>query len=159
MCTGYMQILYHLMGFPGGLDGKELPHNAGVLGFIPGSGRRPGRGHGNLLQYSCLENPHGQRSLAGYSPRGHKELDMTKTTKYNNTILCKGLEQLRIQIFGVADVGINTLQMPMDGCTYLSVGCLSVMELTSLKCRFYVHRNFDFFPAAPPLLLRTVIGT
>ena len=67
MCTGYMQILYHLMGFPGGLDGKELPHNAGVLGFIPGSGRRPGRGHGNLLQYSCLENPHGQRSLAGSS--------------------------------------------------------------------------------------------
>ena len=38
----------------------------------------PGGGHGNPLQYSCLENPHGQRSLAGYSPWGHKELDMTK---------------------------------------------------------------------------------
>ena len=34
-----------------------------------------GGGHGNPLQYSCLENPHGQRSLAGCSPRGHKELD------------------------------------------------------------------------------------
>ena len=35
---------------------------------IPGSGRSPGGGHGNALPYSCLENPHGQRSLAGYSP-------------------------------------------------------------------------------------------
>jgi len=36
---------------------------------VPGSGRSPGGGHGNPLQYSCLENPHGQRSLAGYSPQ------------------------------------------------------------------------------------------
>ena len=35
---------------------------------IPGSGKCPGGGHGNPLQYICLENPHGQRSLAGYSP-------------------------------------------------------------------------------------------
>ena len=38
----------------------------------------PGGGHGNLLQYSCLENPHGQRSLAGYTPWGRKELDTTE---------------------------------------------------------------------------------
>ena len=37
-------------------------------GSIPGSQRSPGGGHGNTLQYSCLENPHGQRSLVGYSP-------------------------------------------------------------------------------------------
>ena len=37
-----------------------------------------GEGNGNPLQYSCLENPHGQRSLAGHSPWGHKESDMTK---------------------------------------------------------------------------------
>ena len=36
--------------------------------------------HGNPLQYSCLENPHGQRSLAGSSPWGHKESDMTEAT-------------------------------------------------------------------------------
>ena len=35
-------------------------------------------GHGNTLQYSCLDNPHGQRSLVGYTPWGHKELDMTE---------------------------------------------------------------------------------
>ena len=50
----------------------------GDLGLIPGLGRSPGGGHGNPLQYSCLENPHGQRSLAGYIPWGHKELDMTE---------------------------------------------------------------------------------
>jgi len=37
----------------------------------------PGGGHGNPLQCSCLENPHGQRSLVGYSPRGRKESDTT----------------------------------------------------------------------------------
>ena len=46
----------------------------------PGSGRSPGGGHGNSLQYSCLENPHGQRSLVGYSPLDCKESDMSKTT-------------------------------------------------------------------------------
>ena len=37
-----------------------------------------GGGHGNPLKYSCLENPHGQGSLVGYSPCGHKELDRTE---------------------------------------------------------------------------------
>ena len=46
----------------------------GDLGLIPGWGRSPGRGNVNPLQYSCLENPHGQRSLAGYSPWGDKAL-------------------------------------------------------------------------------------
>ena len=55
------------MGFPGGLDSKESTCSAGDLGSIPGLGRSPGGGHGNPLQYSYLENPHGQRSLAGYS--------------------------------------------------------------------------------------------
>ena len=48
------------------------------LSSIPGLGRSPGGGHGNPLQYSSLENPHGQRSLAGYSPWGHKLLDTTE---------------------------------------------------------------------------------
>ena len=48
----------------------------GNLGSIPGL-RRSGGGHGNPLQYSSLENPHEQRSLAGYSPWGHKEQDTT----------------------------------------------------------------------------------
>ena len=63
------------LGFPGGSDGKESICNARDLGSIPGLGRSPGRGHDNPLQYSCLENPHGQRSLVGYSPWGRKESD------------------------------------------------------------------------------------
>ena len=57
-----------LSGFPGGSDGKESTCNARDLGSIPGSRRSPQGGHGNPCQYSSLENPHGQRSLAGYSP-------------------------------------------------------------------------------------------
>ena len=44
------------MGFPGGSDGKETACNARDLGPIPGSGRPPGEGNGNPLQYPCLEN-------------------------------------------------------------------------------------------------------
>ena len=67
-----------ISGFLGGSDGKKSACNVGDLGLIPGLGRSPGGGHGNPLQYSCLENPHGQRSLESYSPWGHKELDMTE---------------------------------------------------------------------------------
>ena len=44
-------------GFPGGSDGKASVYNSEDLGSIPGSGRFPGEGNGNPLQYSCLENP------------------------------------------------------------------------------------------------------
>ena len=54
-------------GFPGGSDGKESACNLGDPNSIPGLGRPPGGGHGHPLQYSCLENPHGQRSLVGHS--------------------------------------------------------------------------------------------
>ena len=87
----FRQILYHLShqgspnsifkkdckyrGFPGGSVCKESICNAGDLGSISGLGRSSGGGHGNPLQYSCLENPHGQRSLVNYSPWGHKKSD------------------------------------------------------------------------------------
>ena len=57
---------------------KESACNAGDRGSIPGSGRSPGEGNDNLFQYSCLENPHGQWSLVGYSPRGCKDQDTTE---------------------------------------------------------------------------------
>ena len=59
---------------------KNTPANAGGVrdeALNPGSGRSPGGGHGNPLQYSCLKNPRGQRSLVGYSPQGHTELGTT----------------------------------------------------------------------------------
>ena len=64
--------------FPGGSDSKGSACSEGNRGWISGLERSPGGGHGNPLQYSCLENPHGQRSLAGYSPWGLKELDTTE---------------------------------------------------------------------------------
>ena len=66
------------LGFPGGSDGKEPTCNSGDSDSIPGLGRSPGGGHGNPLQYSCLENPHGQTSLVGYSPWGRKGSDTTE---------------------------------------------------------------------------------
>ena len=63
------------------LSSKESICNAGDAGdvsSIPGLGRCPGGGCGNPLQHSCQENPLGQRSLAGYSPWGPRELDTTE---------------------------------------------------------------------------------
>ena len=66
-CTGF--------GIPGGSVVKNLPANAGDAGLIPESGRSPGGGNGNPLQYSCLGNPMdgGRRSLVGHSLWGCKE--------------------------------------------------------------------------------------
>ena len=63
------------MGLPGGVKVKNPPSNVGDIRdmvLIPTSGRSPGRGHGNPIQYSCLENSQGQKSLAGYNPLGCK---------------------------------------------------------------------------------------
>ena len=76
------------LGFAGDSDGEESTYNARDLGSIPGLGRSPGGGHSNSLQCSGLENPHGQRSLAGYSPWGHKELDTTKQLSAAPLFVC-----------------------------------------------------------------------
>ena len=73
----YMYI-HTCMSFPGGSDDKASAYNAGDPGSIPGSGRSPGEGNGNPLQYSCLEKSHGWRNLVGFSPWGHKESDTTE---------------------------------------------------------------------------------
>ena len=76
--------------FPGGSDSKESACNVGDLGLIPGLERSPEEGNGYQLQYSCLENPHGQKRLAGYSLCDHKASDRT--------------EQLRKQIVAYGSV-------------------------------------------------------
>ena len=57
--TGWHSVL-STSGFPGGSDGKESTCNVGDLGSVPALGRSPGGEHGNLFQYSCLENPMGR---------------------------------------------------------------------------------------------------
>ena len=76
------------MVFPRGSDGKESPCNAGELGLFLGLGRFPAKRHGNLLQYSCLKNAHGQRSLAGCNPWIYKESDTAEqqsTAEHDDT--------------------------------------------------------------------------
>ena len=74
-------LLEHLeapMGFPGGSEVKASASNMGDLGSIPGLGRFPWRRVWQPTPVSLPGESHGQRSLAGYSPWGHKELDMTE---------------------------------------------------------------------------------
>ena len=78
-CANNFICLLHLVlhqGFLGCSDGKESTCNAEDPGLIPGLGG--GGGHGNPFQCSCLENPHGQRSLVGCSPWGRKESETTE---------------------------------------------------------------------------------
>ena len=73
------------MGLPWWLIGKESTCNAGDTGWIPESRRSPEEGHGNPLQYSCLENPIGR----GYSPQDCKESDSTEATEHTqHSLLC-----------------------------------------------------------------------
>ena len=65
------------MSFPGSSHGKGSACSAGDPGLIPVFGRSPEGGHGNPLQHSCLENPHGQRSLWA-TVQGHKKSHMTE---------------------------------------------------------------------------------
>ena len=81
--------------------GKEFDCIAGNMGPVPGLGRSGG-GHGNPLQYSCLENLHGQRGLAGYSPCVHKESDMTEqgnTAQHLNLYHCVSIYLRSFQPF------------------------------------------------------------
>ena len=71
----------HCMGFPRGSEVKASASNGGDLGSIPGSGRSPGEGNGNPLQYSCLENPMDAEAQS----IGYKQLDIL-TQKVNTAL-------------------------------------------------------------------------
>ena len=95
--------------FPGVSDRKESAYNAGDLRSIPGLGRFPGGGHGYPTPVFLPRETHGQRSLVGYSPWGHKESDTTqrpststhsskKFCTQNVNLLCKSLAATLNQI-------------------------------------------------------------
>ena len=71
-------MCYINTGFLGGSDGKVSACNVEDPGLIPESGRFPGEGNGNPLQFSLPGKSYGWRSLVGYNPWGHKELDATE---------------------------------------------------------------------------------
>ena len=66
------------------VDRESACHTGDATGSIPASSRSSG-GQSNPLQYSCLGESYGQRSLAGYSPQGHTESDMTEVTQHTST--------------------------------------------------------------------------
>ena len=78
-----------LLDFPGGSDGKASVYNVGDLGLIPGSGRSPGEGNGNPLQYSCLENP---MDRGAWYPWGHKS--QTRLSNFTFTLLLHPILQM-----------------------------------------------------------------
>ena len=87
MATGiWYYFSFNCIDFPGGSDCKETTCNAEGPGSISGLGRSPGEGHGNSLQYSCLEDPHEQRSLEGCSLCSHKESDVTERLSTAQTL-------------------------------------------------------------------------
>ena len=87
-CLSVLHIVVYMLllgASPVALVLKNPPSNAGAIrdmGSTPQSGRSPGGGLGHPLQYSCLENPHGQRSLVDYSPWGCKKSDTTEGTEH-----------------------------------------------------------------------------
>ena len=72
-------------GFPGGSDGKESACSVGDLGLIPESGRSPGEGHGNSLQYACLENSM-DRGAWWATVWGHKRVGHDLATRQQQSI-------------------------------------------------------------------------
>ena len=121
---------------------KNPPANAGHIrdwdltpqDSIPASGRSPGDGNGNLLQYSCLKNPHGQRSLAGYSPCGcrvgHNWSDFSTATH--------GFMYMYSQFSSVTDSGWHGA----EGASWLEGS-----RLQQTRCHFWL-----------PCLLRAVFS-
>ena len=100
--------------------------DTGDEGSIPESGRSPGGGHGNLLQCSCLPNPHGQRSLVGYSPWRCTELDTTEATQH----VCTFIRKQAYKGYGFTEVKFLALYI----------------LLTQIKVRLHrkVYRRFIF---------------
>ena len=77
------KYIFQILGFPGGLDSEESACNTRNLSSIPGLGRSPGGGHGNLLHYSCLENPT-DRGVWQATLHRVAESDMTEVTYHEH---------------------------------------------------------------------------
>ena len=94
----------NIEGLPWWLSGEESAYNAGAVedaGLIPGSGRSPGGGHGNPLQYSCLENPMDRGTWWATVHGGHKKSDTREVTyhSYRPFSSQESISSIRPEIF------------------------------------------------------------
>ena len=92
---------FQCKGIPSGSDGKESAYNTGDLSSSPSLGRSPGGEHGNPLQYSCLENPLGQRSLLVYSTWGRKKSDTTDRLSTAQCVYTTGIKEVSKELICV----------------------------------------------------------
>ena len=136
--------------FPYSSVGKESPCNAGDLGSILGSERSPGEGNGNRFQYSCFlpGESQGQRSLAGYSPWGHKS--RTRLSGYTTNTMCGRLrngEKKRCLFFPppweFQTSFSSSLGTPDFLSTYLGIDSLTTMML---RASWYENRHQPWSP-------------
>ena len=114
------------VGLPCSSDGKESTCNARDPGSIPGSGRSSGGSHYNPLQYSCLKNPHGPRSLASYiQSMGSPRVGHNWATKHN---ISKAL--FRDQGHGISKYAIR---LPYHSLELIGKGLLGSAENNTLS--------------------------
>ena len=128
-------ITYQLLGFPSSSDGKASACNAGGPGSITGLGRSPGEGNGNPLQFLPGEF-HGQKSLEGYNPWGHKELDTTEQLTHTHTHTHTSVIK-KPSVFP-----INTLRLKIAGHSFLLI--IPLLWLGQ-HCRIK-HKEHSFRP-------------
>ena len=114
---------------PGGSDGKTSVYNAGDLGSIPGSGRSPGEGKGNQLQYSCLENP---MDRGAWCPWGRKESDTTEWLHFHFQRFVKS-----------SHVVVNIYWVPTI-CQVLCQGCVLFHWIFTIILSNYFHCYLSF---------------
>ena len=95
----------------------------------------PGEGHGNPLQYSCLENPHGQRSLAGYSPWGRKESDMTEWLSTAQQLVNRQLQTLHSRRLTERSLSKQRAHLSWANCQHL-YWKMKVSHATMKNCLF-----------------------
>ena len=138
---------------PSGLDSKESACNAGDLGLIPGSGRSPGEGNGNLLQYSRLENPMDR----GYSPWGCKESNMTEQLTLSLCIPHSGKWQLHPYSCSLKQALLIHFQYTAHICSFCSVSIAPTWDQATIILHLYsaiislLVSPFLFLPPYPAI--------
>ena len=110
---GLWKMLTYSWGFPGESVVKNLPASAGDLGSTPGSGRTPGEGNDNRLQYSCLGNPMDRGARCTTVHGVTKKLDMTQQLNNSNNLLTYSWESIRpCTCIGIWGCSVKTQEGP-----------------------------------------------
>ena len=144
ICYPVMIYYNYVLGFPGGSGSKESTSNVADLGSISGLEISLAEGHGNPLQYSCLANPHGQRSLAGYTWWGWKESD---TSEWHSTAVILNQEWI------CTASSWGPLGQGMEVCSTVPVGEPAIPFLSHLIWLRRANLQPTYSPPQAPLPL------